>query len=273
MPPLVGTGCGSPTGIPFAFADPGRTVEMLNPYDEEHANHTLVIAGPLGKRQDDDCECDARAVPGGRRARVRDRPRRPLRNPHPARRRGTADRDRRRRLAVRAEPVGRAGSGEGLPGEDRVPSGAARGDDGRAGRAADRDDRRRDPRRVREGGQSPGPAGARVDAPGRAARPGGRGTERRRGRRRGDASQPRRPPVRVLRRGHLRLPARPRDDGAERRAAGGVRHPPLPGLRAAGGDVLDHGIHHHARWSGTGGRTRRAPAARALRCFRAGRSC
>jgi hypothetical protein len=46
--PLVGTGCGSPTGIPFAFADPGRTVEMLNPYDEEHANHTLVIAGRSG---------------------------------------------------------------------------------------------------------------------------------------------------------------------------------------------------------------------------------
>jgi hypothetical protein len=48
MVPLVGTGCGSPTGIPFAFADPGRTVEMLNPYDEEHANHTLVIAGRSG---------------------------------------------------------------------------------------------------------------------------------------------------------------------------------------------------------------------------------
>ena len=43
MVPLVGTKCGSPTGIPFAFADPGRTVELLNPYDEEHANHTLVI--------------------------------------------------------------------------------------------------------------------------------------------------------------------------------------------------------------------------------------
>ena len=48
MLPLVGTGCGSPTGIPFAFADPGRTVELLNPYDEEHANHTLVIAGRSG---------------------------------------------------------------------------------------------------------------------------------------------------------------------------------------------------------------------------------
>ena len=45
---LVGTKCGSPTGIPFAFADPGRTVELLNPYDEEHLNHTLPIVGRSG---------------------------------------------------------------------------------------------------------------------------------------------------------------------------------------------------------------------------------
>jgi hypothetical protein len=48
MVPLVGTECGSPTGIPFAFAEPGRTVELLNPYDEEHANYTIVIAGRSG---------------------------------------------------------------------------------------------------------------------------------------------------------------------------------------------------------------------------------
>ena len=48
MVPLVGTKCGSPTGIPFAFADPGRTVELLNPYDEEHSNYTMVIAGRSG---------------------------------------------------------------------------------------------------------------------------------------------------------------------------------------------------------------------------------
>ena len=48
MLPLVGTKCGSPTGIPFAFADPGRTVELLNPYDEEHANYTVVISGRSG---------------------------------------------------------------------------------------------------------------------------------------------------------------------------------------------------------------------------------
>ena len=50
MLPLVGTKCGSPTGIPFAFADPGRTVELLNLYDEQHPNHTLLIAGRVGSR-------------------------------------------------------------------------------------------------------------------------------------------------------------------------------------------------------------------------------
>jgi len=48
MVPLIGTQCGSPTGVPFAFADPGRTVERLDPYDPEHPNHTLLIAGRSG---------------------------------------------------------------------------------------------------------------------------------------------------------------------------------------------------------------------------------
>ena len=48
MLPLVGTKCGSPSGIPFAFADPGRTVELMNLYDELHPNHTLLIAGRSG---------------------------------------------------------------------------------------------------------------------------------------------------------------------------------------------------------------------------------
>jgi type IV secretory pathway VirB4 component len=48
MLPLVGTKCGSPSGIPFAFADPGRTVELLNLYDEVHPNHTMLIAGRSG---------------------------------------------------------------------------------------------------------------------------------------------------------------------------------------------------------------------------------
>jgi adenylylsulfate kinase-like enzyme len=48
MLPMVGTKCGSPSGIPFAFADPGRTVELLNLYDELHPNHTMLIAGRSG---------------------------------------------------------------------------------------------------------------------------------------------------------------------------------------------------------------------------------
>ena len=46
--PLIGTSCGSPTGVPFAFSDPGRTLELLNPYDRWHANQTLLIAGRSG---------------------------------------------------------------------------------------------------------------------------------------------------------------------------------------------------------------------------------
>src|SRR4051812_39541950 len=46
--PLVGTRCVSPGGIPFAFSDPGRTLERLDPYDPEHANHTLLICGRSG---------------------------------------------------------------------------------------------------------------------------------------------------------------------------------------------------------------------------------
>jgi hypothetical protein len=46
--PLVGTTCGSPSGVPFAFADPGRTLELLNPYDRAHANQTMLINGRSG---------------------------------------------------------------------------------------------------------------------------------------------------------------------------------------------------------------------------------
>jgi hypothetical protein len=46
--PLAGTGCGSPRGIPFAFSSPGRTLELLNPTDRVHDNHSLVIAGKSG---------------------------------------------------------------------------------------------------------------------------------------------------------------------------------------------------------------------------------
>jgi len=46
--PLAGTSCGSPEGIPFAFADPGRTLELLDPYDRAHANQTMLINGRSG---------------------------------------------------------------------------------------------------------------------------------------------------------------------------------------------------------------------------------
>jgi hypothetical protein len=46
--PLAGTACGSLTGVPFAFSDPGRTLELLNPYDQVHANQVLLISGRSG---------------------------------------------------------------------------------------------------------------------------------------------------------------------------------------------------------------------------------
>jgi hypothetical protein len=46
--PLVGTGCGSPSGIPFAFSEPGRTVELFNPFDPAHDNFSLLVNGKSG---------------------------------------------------------------------------------------------------------------------------------------------------------------------------------------------------------------------------------
>ena len=99
MLPLVGTKCGSPTGIPFAFADPGRTVELLNLYDEQHPNHTLLIAGRSGSGKTMTANVLMSRCLALGRAGVRDRPRRPLRDAVAAGRRRAADRDRRRGLA------------------------------------------------------------------------------------------------------------------------------------------------------------------------------
>ena len=61
-------------GIPFAFADPGRTLERLNPYDEEHANHTLLICGRSGSGKTMTANVIlARAIAHGARAFVIDR--------------------------------------------------------------------------------------------------------------------------------------------------------------------------------------------------------
>lgn len=46
--PLVGTACGSPTGIPLGYAQPGRTLEHLDPFDAAHENHLLVVNGKSG---------------------------------------------------------------------------------------------------------------------------------------------------------------------------------------------------------------------------------
>jgi hypothetical protein len=46
--PLVGTSCGSPSGIPLGYAQPGRTLERLDPFDPAHENHLLVVNGKSG---------------------------------------------------------------------------------------------------------------------------------------------------------------------------------------------------------------------------------
>jgi type IV secretory system conjugative DNA transfer VirD4/TraG family protein len=46
--PLVGTGCGSPEGVPFAFTDPGREVVLINPFDPAHDNGTLLVNARSG---------------------------------------------------------------------------------------------------------------------------------------------------------------------------------------------------------------------------------
>ena len=74
MLPLVGTKCGSPTGVPFAFADPGRTVELMNLYDELHPNHTMLISGRSGSGKTmTACVLMSRCLALGARAFVIDR--------------------------------------------------------------------------------------------------------------------------------------------------------------------------------------------------------
>ena len=113
--------CGSPTGVPFAFADPGRTVELLNPYDPEHANHTMrdlrAEAAPA-RRWPPTC-CSRAAWRSARAAFVIDRAGHYEMLTRLLGRRA-ADRARRRRLPVRAEPVGRPRPGARLAREGRA---------------------------------------------------------------------------------------------------------------------------------------------------------
>lgn len=46
--PLLSTGCGSPAGIALGYAQPGRTLERLDPFDEQHENHMLIVNGKSG---------------------------------------------------------------------------------------------------------------------------------------------------------------------------------------------------------------------------------
>jgi TraG P-loop domain len=46
--PLAGTSCGSPVGVPFAFSQPGRVLELLDPTDRQHDNQSLAIVGKSG---------------------------------------------------------------------------------------------------------------------------------------------------------------------------------------------------------------------------------
>jgi TraG P-loop domain len=46
--PVLGVAIGSPTGIPFAYTEPGRTLERFNPFDRAHPNHLCLVTGRSG---------------------------------------------------------------------------------------------------------------------------------------------------------------------------------------------------------------------------------
>lgn len=74
MVPLVGTACGSPKGIPFAWAEPTKNLVRLDPYDRTHANQTGVIAGASGSGKTMTAQMIiARSVAHGAQADVIDR--------------------------------------------------------------------------------------------------------------------------------------------------------------------------------------------------------
>lgn len=72
--PFVSTSCGSPDGIPFAFANPGRTIERLNPFDRLHDNGTtLLFAKSGGGKTMTTISLAAAALPRGCQVNVIDR--------------------------------------------------------------------------------------------------------------------------------------------------------------------------------------------------------
>ena len=46
--PLASASCGSPQGLALGYAQPGRTLERLDPFDPEHENHMLIVSGRSG---------------------------------------------------------------------------------------------------------------------------------------------------------------------------------------------------------------------------------
>jgi hypothetical protein len=46
--PLASASCGSPEGLALGYAQPGRTLERLDPFDPEHENHMLIVSGRSG---------------------------------------------------------------------------------------------------------------------------------------------------------------------------------------------------------------------------------
>ena len=64
MLPLIGTKCGSPTGVPFAFADPGRTVELHQPLRRGARQPHARDQRPQRLGKDDDRQRAPVALPG-----------------------------------------------------------------------------------------------------------------------------------------------------------------------------------------------------------------
>ena len=72
--PLCSTRCGSTQGLLLGFADPGRTVELLNPFDRSHDNPlTVVFSRSGGGKTSTVINLLTQALPRGAQATVIDR--------------------------------------------------------------------------------------------------------------------------------------------------------------------------------------------------------